>query len=522
MNKILHSKQLPYIILFFILCCFVILRLDSISIAYYWDEAWVYGPAVQEMANNGPSMLPGAIQEDLSRGHPMFFHFASGLFLFLFGNTVTNSHVFALLISLGTLFTAFKISKEFMSNLYAVLVAISLASFPLFIGQSVLVYPEMMLTLLALLTFYFYLKQQHLYFFIVASLLLLTKETGLLFLFSLALWNIVKSIFIDKEKIFSAAFIKNQLPFIYPLLPLTAFFIIQKIKFGYVFYPEHIGLIEVNLKSFEYMTRAVFRSLFEYDFRYWIYISFGLIFLLFYKKINLKYRVIIFLLYFCQYKILFGYWPTNYFIAILTFIVFNILIFSVYLLTVKRNFKIQDEMILAPFIFILIYILFSAINFFTDRYTLVCLPFCMLMCFGLIAQLKHYKPIGIAFCAIILGFNFYFLATTESNGESTPYYKNVVLVQQKMVNYLESSYTKEDKIYCDFVHSNALNNRSGGFKKQDIWFDTDVDSTLEYNFWVTDNIFPQSFYKSIENGKRKKLVKEFKEGNAELRIYTDY
>lgn len=176
---------------------------------------------------------------------------------------------------------------------------------------------------------------------------------------------------------------------------------------------------------------------------------------------------------------------------------------------------------LAPFLFILIYILFSAINFFTDRYVLVCLPFCLLMCFGLLAQLKHFKPIGVGFCVLVLSVNFYFLATTKSNGESTPYYKNVVLVQQKMVNYFESTYTKEDKIYCDFVHSNALNNRFGGFKKQDMWFDTDVDSTLQYNFWVTDNIFPQSFYKSIENEKDIKLVKEFKEGNAELRIYTD-
>lgn len=307
MNKILLSKQLPYIILFLTLCCFVLLRLDSISLPYYWDEAWVYGPAVQEMASNGPSILPGAIQEDLSRGHPMLFHFTSGLFLFLFGNTVTNSHVFALLVSLGTLFVAFKISKQYMSGLYAILVIISLASFPLFIGQSVLVYPEMMLTLLALSTFYFYLKQQHIYFFIAASLLLLTKETGLLFLFSLGVWNVIKSIFIDKEKIVSAAFIKNQLPFIYPLLPLTAFFIIQKIKFGYVFYPEHIGLIEVNLKSFEYMTRAVFRALFEYDYKFWIFVPFAIVFLLLHKKVKLKHRILIFLLYFCQYKILFGF-----------------------------------------------------------------------------------------------------------------------------------------------------------------------------------------------------------------------
>lgn len=388
MNKILLKEPLTYIILFLILCLFVFLRLDSISLPYYWDEAWVYGPAVQEMASNGPSILPGAIQEDLSRGHPMMFHFSMGLFLFLFGNTVTNSHVFALLISLCTLFIVFKISKEYLSNLYSVLVVISVASFPLFIGQSLLVYPEMMLALFALLTFYFYLKKKPIHFFIAASLLLLTKETGIIFLFSLAIWNVVKSIFIDNKKIFSADFIKGQLPFIYPLLPLITFFIIQKIKFGYVFYPEHLGLIKIDYRSVEYMIRSIFRTIFEYEYKYWIYILFSFVFLLFYRKVSLKHRIMIGILYFCLYKMLFGFWPTSYFIAILTFIVLSIIIFSVYLYAVKLNFNTKDELMLVPFIFILLYILFCAINFFTDRYLLICLPFCLLMCYGLIAQLK--------------------------------------------------------------------------------------------------------------------------------------
>jgi 4-amino-4-deoxy-L-arabinose transferase-like glycosyltransferase len=522
MNKALFKKNLPYIFLFLVLGCFVLLRLDAISIAYFWDEAWVYGPAVHEMANNGPSPLPGAIQEDLSRGHPMLFHFTSGLFLFLLGNTVTNAHVFALLISLCTLFVIFKISREFLSDLYSILVVISLASFPLFIGQSVMVYPEMMLTLFALLTFYFYLKKSGLYFFISASFLLLTKETGLIFLFSLAIWSVIRTLFIDKKKIFSADFIKSQLPFIFPLLPLFAFFTIQKIKFGYVFFPEHIGLIEINLRSVEYMVRSVFRTLFEYDYRFWIYISFGALFLLLHKKVKLKHRVIIFILYFCQYKILFGFWPTNHFFAVLTFIVLSVFIFSVYLFSIKSSFSVQDEMMLVSFAFILIFIVFSAINFFTERYVLVCLPFCLLMCFGLLAQVKYSKQVGTGFCAIILSTNFYFLATTSSGSETTPYYKNVVLVQQDMVHYFESAYSEEDKIYCDFIHSNALNNRFGGFKKQDIWFNTNDDSTQAYTFWVTDNVTPKDFYKSIENRKDTKLLKEFKHGDVELRIYTGF
>ncbi len=522
MNGAALKKSFPYILLFLVLCCFVLLRLEAINLPYYWDEAWVYGPAVQEMANNGPSPLPGAISEDLSRGHPMMFHFTTGLFLFLFANTITNSHVFALIVSLCTLFVAFRIGKEFLSGFFSVLVVIGLASFPMFIGQSVMVYPEMMLALFALLTFYFYLKQKPVLFFIAASALLLTKETGVVFLFALGIWNVVKSIFINKEKVFSASFVKRQLPFFYPLLPLIAFFIIQKIKFGYIFYPEHIGLLVFNFRSIEYMVRSVFRALFEYDYRFWIYISFAFLFLFFHKKVPLKFRLIISALYFAQYKFLFGFWPTNHFLAVLIFVVVSTIIFSLYLVAVETEFKVQDEIMLVSFLFILIYILFSAINFFTDRYLLICLPFCLLLCFGLLSQLKHNKYFGTGFFAIILGVNFYFLATTTHISETTPYYKNVVLVQQEMVNYFEASYSKEDKIYCDFVHSNALNNWQSGFKKEDIWFSTSMDTTQEYNYWVTGNITPKNFYATIENNDSLQLVKEFKQGNAELKIYSSY
>lgn len=522
MNKTILKASPAYIILFLVLCCFAILRLDSISLAYFGDEAMVYGPAVQQMAGNGPSMLPGAIQEDLSRGHPMMFHFTAGLFLFLFGNTVTNAHIFALLISLSTLFVVFKISKEFLSDLYSVLIVISAASFPLFIGQSVMVYPEMMLTLFALTTFYFYLKKNPIHFFISASFLLLTKETGILFLFSLAVWNIIKSIFIENKKIFSADFIKSQLPFIYPLFPLVIFFILQNIKYGYVFYPEHIGFIKTNYESVAYMIGNLFSQLFEFNYKYWIYLSFALLFLLFYKKINLKHRILIAVIYFVQYKILYGIWHTNSFIAIVAFIIGSLLIFSVYLYAVKGNFTVKDEMMLVSFLFILIYVLFCVINFFTDRYLIVCLPFCLLMVYGLTAQLKYSKQIGVGFSVMILTFNFYFLATIKSSGETTPYYKNVVLVQQEMVDYIESSGSNGDSIYCEFPHFMALNNKSAGFKKHDIWFNIRVDSTKHYNYWVTDNFCGQSFYKTIENSKDFKLLKEFKHGNAELRVYSGF
>ena len=40
-----------------------------------WDEIWVYAPALTEMAEIGPTLLPGVLDAELSRGHPLLFHF---------------------------------------------------------------------------------------------------------------------------------------------------------------------------------------------------------------------------------------------------------------------------------------------------------------------------------------------------------------------------------------------------------------------------------------------------------------
>ena len=58
---------------------FFCFEIQFFHLAFLFDELWVYGPAVQMMAKNGPSLLPNVISPDLYRGHPLLFHF---LFVF--------------------------------------------------------------------------------------------------------------------------------------------------------------------------------------------------------------------------------------------------------------------------------------------------------------------------------------------------------------------------------------------------------------------------------------------------------
>lgn len=60
----------------FYIFCFGFLSAHNILIWHITGtEAWVYVPGIRHMADAGPSLLPDAIPEYYSRGHPLLFYF---------------------------------------------------------------------------------------------------------------------------------------------------------------------------------------------------------------------------------------------------------------------------------------------------------------------------------------------------------------------------------------------------------------------------------------------------------------
>ncbi|NQU88549.1 MAG: hypothetical protein HQ541_22605, partial [Mariniphaga sp.] len=54
---------------------FVVFKSQHLHFPYLWDETYSYVPAVLKMVENGSGLLPGAIPESYSKGHPLFFYF---------------------------------------------------------------------------------------------------------------------------------------------------------------------------------------------------------------------------------------------------------------------------------------------------------------------------------------------------------------------------------------------------------------------------------------------------------------
>ena len=204
----------------------------------FHDELEVYGRALYYMIDNGPTMIPGSMDTDLSRGHPLFFVFFMSLFTKLFGGSYVVARILALLMSLGVIASTYCLGKEMFNKKTGFLAAVLLIFQPIFITQSTMILPEMMLALLGMLSLLFYLQQRYVYYFIFASLLILTKETGIVLFAAI----VINEWYNDRFRI-SIGLIVRAIKWSAPLSCFILFLIVQKIQLGWYLYPYHTGFI---------------------------------------------------------------------------------------------------------------------------------------------------------------------------------------------------------------------------------------------------------------------------------------
>src|SRR5579863_8345635 len=95
-----------YILLILVLV-FIIIKFCTLNTPFFWDEGWVYGPAIREMAKNGISLMPDALSDTYSRGHPLLFFVAGAIWVKLFGSTLFTMHLYALTIAICFIFTLY-------------------------------------------------------------------------------------------------------------------------------------------------------------------------------------------------------------------------------------------------------------------------------------------------------------------------------------------------------------------------------------------------------------------------------
>ena len=401
-------------VLMAMILAFIGLKWNSMHLPYFWDEAWVYMPAIRTMAEQGPSIMPGSIDADLYTGHPLLFYFMASSWIKFWGYSNFVAHSLPVLISITLLISMYFINLQWSKSAnQALLASMLLAIQPNFLTQSSFLLIEVWLGLLFLWSFYFYFNKNWIGFGISITLALWSKESAFCLLPAFGLIALI-------ERWINQTTSKEMWARIVGIFALFfvgfSFFLIQKSKLGWYFFPRHANWI--TLADFKWKMEVAFTSYFVSDARSFIYAAF-----------------------------------------ILSIVV-------AYFMGLRLNVQ-QRLMVAGSFIFAFGFMVFASINFFSSRYLLgahtLLLSSVALVLFSI--PNKIYQ-ITLLFVLPVFGLNNIDNSRKLNNFSDVDLsFEYLVQAELDMVRYLEEKKYPE-KIHAPFLMLVNLTNHHSGFVKQ--------------------------------------------------------
>ncbi len=465
-------KNWQLTILFMLFVPFLVFQITIINRPFYWDEAWSYASAVESMYQKGPSLLPGAIQDYLYRGHPTFFYFITTIWMKVFGPSLISIHSFFLIVSTCLVFAVFAFGNFLGGKTVGLIASACLIATPLFIAQAGFLLPEVMLALFSVLTVYYYFKQKIILEIVFGILLLYTKETGIVIIASILLFDFIKRINHSESFIEFFKGLIHLSKHLSPIALVAVFFIAQKTKVGWFFFPEHMGMMTFDIKTFYNKFINISRYVFQLEGR-----------------------------------------------LVLTLVLLILLVFSI----VRKRINIeQKNYLLITVIIFVFYISFSALNFYTVRYTMSIFPFLFLL-FGIVinSAFKNYSkaliyiPV-IAFMALSLKYS----VKPEGVGDRTIGFLKMVDVHKKTVAYCEDVDLYDKEIGTHFLMLYNLKSTFMGYLSKGRIFRKTVGLGEPYpEVVIISNIELNEHAKAIQKSEQYQLLKRFENGLAWCEIY---
>jgi hypothetical protein len=448
---------------------FILIKVQDLSLPYFWDEAWSYLPALKVMSATGPSLMPGAIDTELYRGHPLLFYFLASTWMNIVPGALVWAKLFPLIISIALLFAIYSLATEHF-NLGTANLSIWLLSIQsVFIAQASFLLPEMLLSFFTVQSIRAFLNHSKWQTILWVSLALYTKESALVLGLSLICWQLVNQFYKANKKINLQVFLHSAY-LLLPFLFISLFFILQKIWVGWAFFPEHIGYI--SLEAFADKAEGYLSYLFIFRGRNLL--SFAAI-------------------------------------AALLFLVFQ----------KNSQLSTHSNKIYGIVFFILSYLAFSSLNFYSPRYLLSVLPLILLL-FSLLIQtafsskfLLHVMVLAVVSINLIY-FSFFRL---EPN-DHTLGYRPMIKVHQEMCALIEKEVKIETQIATHFLMKANLENPDIGYLKNEKPY-TQVSTKASKNTQIViiSNIEQDAALMTFLQDHNKRLVKRFSYENCWAECY---
>ncbi len=394
---------------------FIGLKFSDLFLPYFWDELGVYSQCAVYQFQNGISLMPSSLPPELSRGHPLFFTFCNAINMQLFGSKVVAAHAFNLFVAVLLLCVVYTYIGKHFNRLVAFVSVLLLAAQPLFIAQSALVVPEVMLSLLLVLSLFNYYEERYLLSGIFGVLGLLTKESAIVLPVVLITYSVFQFLFFKNRQ---AAFRPFNLFFtVIPYIVFGIFLLIQKQQNGWYFFPYHISGMSFDIKE----TLECFNDFFGFvtwsQGRYW------------WMKFMLIAPVIALL--------------TNRF-------------------TIR---SLNNSLVLLMLLFCIAFLLFSALNFYMERYVVVVVVLVASLTAISIVEIfkKKYFVAIVAVFLVVVAMGHY--EEGKFNNDFDMGYRHNVIALKKAVDYCNERLGNDELMYGNFPTYFAITFLEGGYYK---------------------------------------------------------
>ncbi len=248
-SKLLLKNGVPRFLplLLFMVLALVLLKSNTLKTPFHWDVMGWLVPAAENIYNHGIF-----IAKTGSNGHPPLFLSVLAVAWKIFGKTLLVSHALNILFGALGLTCLFFFANRLYGIKTALTATLLLMFNQTFFTQLGLVYLSIPLVFTAVLTVHAYIQRMQWLFLLSATSMLLIKETSLVVLGSILLYEVIVS-FGRKEKF--AAVCKRVGFLSLPLIPLAAWFLAHYLTVGYIFRPGRV-----------FMNRGGFISLFSQNF----------------------------------------------------------------------------------------------------------------------------------------------------------------------------------------------------------------------------------------------------------------
>lgn len=474
--------------LLLVLVAFILAKIPVLHYPFYWDESWSYAPGVRLMYEHGPSLMPDAIDTAFSRGHPLLYYTSAALWMKIFGASHAAQHAFGLCISCLLLVSVYEIMQRLICRRAAIIALALVAGQIIFFVQSTLLLPEVMVAWLALLTLYFYASRRYVWTAVSCTALMLTKESGMTMEAAIglhALWLLFSKDTPVKEKL------QNLASIVVPAVAIGIFFIAQHKLNGWWLYPEHTGLIDASWSMFKGKMRFCIEIVFAQQYRYLVYG--GLIVLsagaaIYRRNINFALPALLGIALLVLGAEYYGFITRRVYMPF----VFALMAFTFYRLMKEEEPAPQAaRFIWVAVIFTGVYLSFTCINFFTNRYLFAMILVFLLLaayCFDLL--LRHTsRQLFYPVLALIVASSAWAFTHDTGIGDTDLGIYGAMRVQEEVVSYMEQHQLFHESISAFSPLERAhLTQRNTGF----------LHSPSVFNN-VTFNVTPATQYIIIDN-----------------------